>query len=70
MVVAGGVIFKIELLAEEVPRLINASVNDKLKNKNAKIAVVRVSRFAVPRPDMKLPMPWDEPIPSPPPSLR
>ena len=32
--------------------------------------MVRVSRLAVPRPDMNAPMPCELPIPSPPPSLR
>ena len=36
----------------------------------ARMAVARVSRLAVPRPVMNPPMPWDEPIPNPPPSLR
>ena len=36
----------------------------------ARIAVVRVSRFAVPRPDMNEPIPWELPMPRPPPSLR
>ena len=36
----------------------------------ARIAVARVSRLAVPRPDMKEPMPCAVPIPRPPPSLR
>ena len=36
----------------------------------ARIAVVRVSRLAVPRPVMKPPMPCEVPMPRPPPSLR
>ena len=36
----------------------------------ARMAVARVSRLAVPRPPMNEPMPCEEPMPSPPPSLR
>ena len=53
-----------------LPRFINASVNDSSMKMAAKIAVVRVSRLAVPRPDMNEPMPWEVPMPNPPPSLR
>ena len=34
------------------------------------MAVVRVSKLAVPRPLMKAPMPCEDPMPRPPPSLR
>jgi hypothetical protein len=40
-----------------VPRLVSASTSDNPMNKAASTAVVRVSRLAVPRPDMKDPMP-------------
>ncbi len=43
---------------------------DKAKKITARTAVVRVSRFAVPRPLMNEPMPCDVPMPRPPPSLR
>jgi hypothetical protein len=36
----------------------------------ARIAVARVSRLAVPRPDMNAPMPCDDPMHSQPTSLR
>jgi len=53
-----------------VPRPRMASVSDRAKKAVPRMAVVRVSRLAVPRPDMKPPMPWEEPMPSPPPSER
>ena len=54
----------------EVPRFSSARVSDSTMNSTARIAVVRVSRLAVPRPDMNEPMPWELPMPRPPPSLR
>ena len=56
--------------AAEVPRSISASVSDKPMKITASTAVVRVSRLAVPRPDMNDPIPWELPMPRPPPSLR
>ena len=56
--------------AADVPRSSSASVSDRTMKIAASIAVVRVSRLAVPRPDMNEPMPWELPTPSPPPSLR
>ena len=52
------------------PRESQARVSDRTKKTTASPAVARVRRFAVPRPVMKAPMPWDEPMPNPPPSLR
>ena len=66
---AGGV-SRSDRPAPMVPWFISASVSDRAMKMVAKMAVVRVSRLAVPRPDMKAPMPWELPIPSPPPSLR
>ncbi len=43
--------------AADVPRLSNARVKDRAMNIAARTAVVRVSRLAVPRPDMNEPMP-------------
>ena len=59
-----------ERLVPIVPRFISASVSDNAMNAVAKTAVARVSRLAVPRPLMNEPMPWEVPMPSPPPSLR
>ena len=59
LVRAGGT-SRIELLPPPltvVPRLSSASVSESPMNTVARIAVVRVSRFAVPRPDMNPPMP-------------
>ena len=53
-----------------VPRDRKARVSDSTKKRPASTAVARVSRLAVPRPVMKAPMPWEEPMPRPPPSLR
>ena len=53
-----------------VPRFSSASASESRKKMVPRIAVVRVSRFAVPRPDMNPPIPWDVPMPRPPPSLR
>jgi hypothetical protein len=53
-----------------VPRFIRASVSDNAMNAVARIAVARVSRLAVPRPLMNEPIPWEVPMPNPPPSLR
>ena len=61
--VVGGT-SKIELLPfTVVPRFSKASANDSTKNNAASTAVVRVSRLAVPRPDMNAPMPWRCPPP-------
>src|SRR3954463_5108634 len=54
----------------DVPRSSSARVSDSNMKITARIAVVRVSRLAVPRPDMNEPMPCELPIPRPPPSLR
>jgi hypothetical protein len=68
---AGAGESRIDLAVEpEVPRFISARVSDSPMKITARIAVVRVSRLAVPRPDMKEPIPWELPIPSPPPSER
>jgi hypothetical protein len=67
---AGAGVSRIDLVGPEVPRFIRARVNDRPMKITARIAVVRVSRLAVPRPDMNEPMPWELPIPSPPPSER
>ena len=53
-----------------VPLFSSASTSDRPKNTAARMAVVRVSRLAVPRPLMNEPMPCEVPMPSPPPSLR
>ena len=53
-----------------VPRFSRARVSDNAMKAVARIAVARVNRLAVPRPLMKEPMPWEVPIPRPPPSLR
>ena len=66
----GGGKSRIDRLTPVVPRFSSASARDNDMNKAAKIAVVRVNRLAVPRPDMNEPMPWELPIPKPPPSLR
>jgi hypothetical protein len=50
--------------------LSTASVIDSAMKIAARMAVVRVSKLAVPRPLMNEPMPWEVPMPSPPPSLR
>ncbi|CAM4313815.1 hypothetical protein ROMU108268_21575 [Roseomonas mucosa] len=52
------------------PRLISASAMASTMKSVARTAVERVSRLAVPRPVMKAPIPWEEPMPRPPPSLR
>ena len=56
---AGSGASMIERPTPEVPRLSSASASDRAKNKVPRMAVVRVSKLAVPRPDMKLPMPWE-----------
>ena len=53
-----------------VPRFIKARVSDSTMKMVARMPVARVSKLAVPRPLMNEPMPWVEPMPSPPPSLR
>jgi hypothetical protein len=68
---AGAGVSRIDRVTEpEVPRLSSARVSDSPMKITARIAVVRVSRLAVPRPDMNDPMPWELPMPSPPPSDR
>ena len=66
----GTGVSRIDRVGPEPPRLSSARVSDSPMNITARIAVVRVSRLAVPRPDIKEPMPWELPMPSPPPSLR
>ena len=56
--------------AADVPRSSSANVNERAMNITASTAVVRVSKLAVPRPDMKEPIPCELPMPRPPPSLR
>ena len=67
---AAGTVSRIDRLTPIVPRFINARVSDSAMKTVARIAVARVNKLAVPRPLMKEPIPWDVPIPSPPPSLR
>ena len=50
--------------------ILNGRTSDSAMNNVASTAVPRVSRLAVPRPDMNDPMPWLWPMPRPPPSLR
>src|SRR5215469_5312665 len=68
--VAGAGVSSSEPPTPVVPRFSRASVSDSAMNTVARMAVVRVSRLAVPRPDMNAPMPCELPIPRPPPSLR
>ena len=67
---AGAGVSRIDRVVPEVPRFSNAKVSERPMKITARIAVVRVSRLAVPRPDMNEPMPWELPMPSPPPSDR
>ena len=61
---------RIDRVGAEVPRFSSASVSDNPMKITARTAVIRVSKLAVPRPDMNEPMPWELPMPRPPPSLR
>ena len=65
-----GAVSRIDRPDPAVPRFSNAKVNDKPMKITARIEVMRVSRLAVPRPDMNDPMPCELPMPNPPPSLR
>src|SRR4051812_5895315 len=65
-----GAVSNTERPIPDVPRFISARVRDSAMKIAARMAVVRVSRLAVPRPDMNAPMPWELPMPRPPPSLR
>ncbi len=68
---AGAGVSRIDrVVAPEVPRFSQPRSSASVRKIAARIAVVRVSRLAVPRPDMNEPMPCELPIPSPPPSLR
>jgi hypothetical protein len=66
----GGGVLRMDPATPEVPRFNSAKASDSAMKTVARIAVARVSRLAVPRPDMNEPMPCELPIPSPPPSLR
>jgi hypothetical protein len=65
-----GPVSRMDRLVPIVPRFSRARLSDKAIKAVARIAVARVNKLAVPRPLMNEPMPWEVPMPRPPPSLR